>query len=615
MTLLQHPHMNTPGQHLHHQHRLGLCILTNVALFVGFLNAASSAPLQRHTTDIDAHTTLGIDLPQQTFVAQFVLKLNGDQELRKILLSKVGDEHFVFHIEQVWTSMHTSGMKLPWERSPTASSKETLEPFSKLIKLGGNMGPCSNPKPADPVKLFYKKRSSPTDAGLSPIEQTDETSLEQQIGFDRKAAYEKWTVLVLEDPGSWSIARSKPGDALMDFLQQSLSESMKDTIEIKTTSNLQGRANPPVSCGQFARDHNAEPFPIKGLLVYKFLNDSDTAPRFPRFFITLVPFAKHITGWMQADEVLNSGRDKAHTAIHLDKKCRIVQRPPLTAKQIKHLEIYIKYKNRPMYDCIAPGIFLLRVSGHFRLLDRPLIASMGSEVLDGANEGYLECAAERCKTATTLEKRTELRPLVVSTLSLTDGGWDEPWFECSEHQGLVLRHDKPVLPNPAVGRGWTRVPVSCEAAGYWIRSLLEDAPSRREGVKISAPSCKFSMSPMCAKHGMEPAAKRCRGLHVKSTLTCIREAMYCPVGLTGEMATQINDSNFEQVATRGGYFPAGPAGHEGEDQESSSLSSDSKYTNVANTWPRKGPWRKFQANGGDTMVYFRYLISLPACDS
>jgi hypothetical protein len=81
------------------------------------------------------------------------------------------------------------------------------------------------------------------------------------------------------------------------------------------------------------------------------------------------------------------------------------------------------------------------------------------------------------------------------------------------------------------------------------------------------------------------------------------------------MATQINDSNFEQVATRGGYFPAGPAGHEGEDQESSSLSSDSKYTNVANTWPRKGPWRKFQANGGDTMVYFRYLISLPACDS
>ena len=41
------------------------------------------------------------------------------------------------------------------------------------------------------------------------------------------------------------------------------------------------------------------------------------------------------------------------------------------------------------------------------------ITSMELEIPMGAKHGYLECAAERCKTATTLEKRTRLLPVVI----------------------------------------------------------------------------------------------------------------------------------------------------------------------------------------------------------
>jgi len=126
-------------------------------------------------------------------------------------------------------------------------------------------------------------------------------------------------------------------------------------------------------------------------------------------------------------------------------------------------------------------------------------------------------------------------PVVVPTLSFTDGGWVEPWLECREQQGLVLGRDKPVLPKPAVGGGWTRVPVSCEVAGDWLRSLLKDVPARKTGVRIATHSCKSSMLSMCAKYGMEPSARRYLGYHSsgkdKSMLTYSRDAMSWPVRL------------------------------------------------------------------------------------
>ena len=67
-----------------------------------------------------------------------LLKLNGANKR-----TEVSDEHAVFHTRHVWTSMHSAGMKLPWEITMPRVNKEALEPFRKRTKLFGNLGPCS----------------------------------------------------------------------------------------------------------------------------------------------------------------------------------------------------------------------------------------------------------------------------------------------------------------------------------------------------------------------------------------------------------------------------------------------------------------------------------------
>ena len=149
---------------------------------------------------------------------------------------------------------------------------------------------------ADPGDLFDKKRSSYADAGLRLMRKTDENFWQQQISFDRKAAYKKWTTLIMEEPGSWVISRPKTGDGLFELLQHGLVESIRDALGVKATSTLHGRANPLLRYVQFAKKNNVPPFPMKESVAYAFLKETDTAPTFPRSFITSVAFAKHVLG-------------------------------------------------------------------------------------------------------------------------------------------------------------------------------------------------------------------------------------------------------------------------------------------------------------------------------
>ena len=75
--------------------------------------------------------------------------------------------------------------------------------------------------------------------------------------------------------------------------------------------------------------------------------------------------------------------------------------------------------DRTAYSRIAAGFFLVLTFGRLRFSDAQSITSMELEIPLGAKHGYLECAAERCKTATTLEKRTRLLPVVIPTRSFT----------------------------------------------------------------------------------------------------------------------------------------------------------------------------------------------------
>lgn len=366
-------------------------------------------------------------------------------------------------------------------------------------------------------------------------------------------------------------------------------------------------------------DAGFKPFPICEHVAYQFLKQADASPSFPRSLITSVAFAKHVLGLLSADNVLESCRIKGFAAMHYTKKRKLVQRPPLTVDQIIGLEKCVNDDDRTAYDRVAAGFFLVLTFGRLRFSDAQSITTMELEIPLGSKHGYLECAAERCKTATTLEKRTRLLPVVIPTRSFTEEGWIECWLAVREHAKLSTGKGMPLLPNPAAGGGWTKVPITCEIAGDWLRALIKDVPRPKTATRVATHSCKSSLLSMCAKYGLEPAARRMLGYHSagkdKSMIVYSRDAMAWPVRLMEEMIDQIVGGKFCPDESRSGYFPgARTLPDDSKDADSTSSSGDSQDEEEAEHTEDEKAVEKFAGVWGDVgltdpTIYFRHRTS------
>ena len=405
----------------------------------------------------------------------------------------------------------------------------------------------------------------------------------------------------------------------MSFLSSGIGETVKDCLGVKATGTLHNRVNPMIRFAQYAKDAGHEPFPICEHVAYQFLKSVDSAPSFPRSFITSVAFSKHVLGLMNADDILQSCRIKGFASLHYTKKRKLIQRPPLAVAQISFLEQCVNETGRTVYDRVAAGFFLVLTYGRLRFSDAMSISSMELEIPMGSEHGYLECAAERCKTGTSLEKRTRLLPVVITTKSFTEQGWIQAWLEVRHKAKLETGPGVPLLPNPASGGGWTKIAVTCEVAGDWLRALLKDVPGPANGARIATHSCKSPILSMCAKYGVEPAARRLLGYHTagrdKSMIIYSRDAMAWPIRLMEEMIDSINAKRFAPDASRSGYFPRGTdLPEDSKDAESTSSSGDSRDEEEADHSGEEAAVEKFTGSSGDTGVpenteYFRHKTS------
>ena len=119
---------------------------------------------------------------------------------------------------------------------------------------------------------------------------------------------------------------------------------------------------------------------------------------------------------------------------------------------------------------------------------------------------------------------------------------------------------KPLMPTPTIDGTCGKVPLSCEAAGDWLRGAVKDKPNNK--VQIATHSCKSSILSMAAKFGLEPSTCRFLGRHSsgrdRSMLVYSRDAMAHPVREMERMIKEINEDRFDLDATRSGYFSKGP---------------------------------------------------------
>ena len=175
----------------------------------------------------------------------------------------------------------------------------------------------------------------------------------------------------------------------------------------------------------------------------------------------------------------------------------------------------------------------------------------------------------------------------------------------------------PVLPNPAAGGGWSKVPLKVDRGGAWLRALLPGSSEAASDVRIATHSCKATALSWLAKRGVAAGPRRTLGYHVprkdKSLVIYARDSLAAPLRDLDRTIAEIATGAFKPDLTRSGMIanladPGDPSGETEVDAISSSSSEasddeeeapqseeEAALDHIAGQWgpePGQGPWAR-----------------------
>ena len=276
-------------------------------------------------------------------------------------------------------------------------------------------------------------------AGLRAASNMDNRLWSEKLSWERRAAYKKWSAIILHEIGAWDIARLEVQRETMEFARGGLLESISDALGAKSTNTLHsiGRG-PGCSTSNSTKKGGRLACRCMNFTFTTFLKScGGRAASFPRSFLLSVNFADHHFGFHGAGSIRTSGRIKGLVDIMYSQRRNLVQRPPLTVKQIRHLESIVVDENRAVFDHLPNGYFLFLVYGRLRYSDGLQVTSMNlDEREDGF--GFLECLAEKTKTSVTLEQKVRYIPIAIPLVHLGGRPWVHTWLQLREER--VMPH-------------------------------------------------------------------------------------------------------------------------------------------------------------------------------
>ena len=274
------------------------------------------------------------------------------------------------------------------------------------------------------------------------------------------------------DFNAWGVAKVALGPYDPQFATGGLVESVKDCLSDRATATLHQRAGPIITYVFFWKKHGLVCMPISEAQLYDYFKaNPDAAPTAFRSLLLSLSFAHHLLGLVILGDALRSGRILGLSNSHYSNRCPVKRRPALSVDQVLCLEVIVLRVSAKAADRLAAGCFLLMVFGRLRFSDMQRTSGLmiDSTIVDGVEVGYLEGVAERTKTSISLERKVRALPIAVPLKCIGPSQWVRPWLELRQQEGLDDTY--PMLPTPAHGGGWTKVPLKVTSGGQWLRSL------------------------------------------------------------------------------------------------------------------------------------------------
>ena len=220
------------------------------------------------------------------------------QSMSDVSLDSFDADAYNLHLTHVWSNNRTSAFTMPWDRtmtSPWQACKRMRTVFPDMVKSAMPPMPIQpdGVKPVDEVATDSAFRL----AGLRVASNIDNRLWAEKLSWERRAAYKKWSAIILHEVGAWEIARLEVQCRSMEFARGGLLESIADSLGAKATSTLHNRASPLLQYISFYKERGKPCLPMHEFQVYDFLKACNhKAASFPRSFLMSVNFADHHFG-------------------------------------------------------------------------------------------------------------------------------------------------------------------------------------------------------------------------------------------------------------------------------------------------------------------------------
>ncbi|CAE7258351.1 unnamed protein product, partial [Symbiodinium natans] len=289
---------------------------------------------------------------------------------------------------------------------------------------------------------------------------------------ERSLAIAKWQRIILVEPLAFGLARDFHASKAAGLGTGPFLNSVADALAVKATSTLHSRANALMRYVAWASGKTAIVFPAAEPLVYAYFDDvkDKAAPTSLKSVLSAFAFAKYVVGLKGVDEILESGRVRGLAARLFLQKRKLLQRNPLKVEHVALLErICCGLEGRSLQDRMAAGFFLFLVHARARFSDAQRVCKLLFVRLISA---YLEVHVSRSKTSFSLERKVRFLPMAACALGLSGLRWADAWIDVMEECGIRIHEDSPLLPCPGSNGTWRNVPLPCDQACVWLRSLL-----------------------------------------------------------------------------------------------------------------------------------------------
>ena len=401
----------------------------------------------------------------------------------------------------------------PWELSPVLTPHRILPQLPRHQIGGGHPAPAPLPTASSPLA------SAGLQSHVGPKAKAPGKTWRAKLSENRLAALVKWEKIIESHPSHFDLMAEASKDP--NCAAYTLHDILSDIFSVKASSALHSRSGPLLRFIKFCRETGVEPFPVKEGLIYRFLKEYCIlqAPTFASSLLSSLAFCHHLLGLHFEGNALSPRVTGAARGLFLEKR-KLVQKPPLTASMVTSLENIVHGEGDFSFaDRYAAGCFLFAVFARARFSDMQGSGIMTEDVTtttDGP-KGYLESSVTRTKTAHTLERKTRYLAMCAPVQGLTTDSWALAWRELARNEGPTIGVDRPLLPAPVESGGWQEAPISVEAGGRWLRSLLYRSGQDPSAVRaLGTHSMKATLLSWCAKWGLAKELRMTLGYHSSS---------------------------------------------------------------------------------------------------